>query len=87
MYTHFLCRNLYTRFHKVSKKYTHFLKVHTFSKGKTVPLSPAMDPSDDVKPSPPKKHRTDYSDAKKAAFTNNFEKRHKKKGRARMVHP
>ena len=52
-----------------------------------VPLSPAMDPSDDVEPSPPKKHRTDYSDAKKATFTNNFEKRHKKKGRARMVHP
>ena len=36
-YTHFLCRNLYTRFHKVSKKYTHFLKVQTFSKVKTVP--------------------------------------------------
>ena len=46
-----------------------------------------MDPSDDVEPLPLKKHHTDYSDAKKAAFTNNFEKRHKKKGRARMVHP
>ena len=46
-----------------------------------VPLSPAMDPSDDVEPSPPKKHRPNYSDAKKAAFTNNFKNRHKKKGR------
>ena len=42
-----------------------------------------MDPSDDAKPSPPKKLRSEYSDAKKAAITNNFSKRHQKKGRGR----
>ena len=38
---------------------------------------------DDDEPSPPKKPRPDCSDAQKAAFTNNFSRRHKKKGRGR----
>ena len=42
-----------------------------------------MDPSDDVEPSPPKKPRPNCSDAKKAAYTTNFGKRHGKKGRGR----
>ena len=42
-----------------------------------------MDPSDDVEPSPPKKPRPDCSDAQKAAYTSNFGRRHKKKGRGR----
>ena len=42
-----------------------------------------MDPSDDVEPSPPKKPHPDCSDAQKAAYMNNFSRRHKKKGRGR----
>ena len=54
------------------------LESETFSP-QNLPICAAMDPSDDVPPHP-KKH---CSDDRKATYTNNFAKRHRKKGRGR----
>ena len=54
------------------------LESETFSP-QNLPICAAMDPSDDVPP-PPKKQ---CSDDRKATYTNNFAKRHRRKGRGR----